>query len=116
MRLAIQCFEQAIQLDPEFALAYGGLADCYAILRVYGFIRHDEGQGRALAALTKATAAGAEVVGGAVLAGALRLSTSGAGRNPGRTLSGPRGRILVPRWLTATSPYIFRWTGSGMKR
>src|SRR6185437_6019887 len=36
--------------------AYAGLADCYAILRVYGFIRHEEGQGRALAAVTKAKA------------------------------------------------------------
>ncbi len=56
MRLAIQCFEQAIQMDPNFPLAYAGLADCYAILRVYGFIRHEEGQGRALAAVTKAKA------------------------------------------------------------
>jgi TolB-like protein len=56
MRLAIQCFEQAIQTDPDFPLAYAGLADCYAILRVYGFIRHEEGQGRALAAVTKAKA------------------------------------------------------------
>jgi serine/threonine protein kinase len=56
MRLAIQCFEQAIQEDPDFALPYAGLADCYAILRVYGFIRHEEGQGPALAAVTKAKA------------------------------------------------------------
>jgi len=56
MRLAIQCFDQAIQLDAEFALAYAGLADCYAILRVYGFIRHEEGQRPALAAVTKARA------------------------------------------------------------
>ncbi len=56
MRLAIQCFEQAIHVDPEFALPYAGLADCYAILRVYGFIRHEEGQGPALAAVTKAKA------------------------------------------------------------
>lgn len=56
MRLAMQCFEQAIQEDPDFALSYAGLADCYAILRVYGFIRHEEGQGPALAAVTKARA------------------------------------------------------------
>jgi len=56
MRLAIQCFEQAISLDADFALPYAGLADCYAILRVYGFVRHEEGQGPALAAVTKAKA------------------------------------------------------------
>lgn len=54
MRLAMQCFEQAIKEDPSFALPYAGLADCYAILRVYGFIRHEEGQGPALAAVNKA--------------------------------------------------------------
>jgi TolB-like protein len=53
MRLAIQCFEQAIQQDPGFALAYAGLADCYAILRVYGYISH-EGQPPALAAVSRA--------------------------------------------------------------
>ena len=56
MRLGMQCFEQAIRLDADFALPYAGLADCYAILRVYGFIRHEEGQGPALAAVTKAKA------------------------------------------------------------
>jgi len=56
MRLAIQCFEQAIEIDPEFALAYAGLADCYAILRAYGYIRHEGGRPQALAAITKAKA------------------------------------------------------------
>ncbi|HWE84033.1 MAG TPA: protein kinase, partial [Terracidiphilus sp.] len=56
MRLAIQCFEHAIQLDPEFALPYAGLADCYAILRIYGYVRQEESQGPALAAMTKAKA------------------------------------------------------------
>jgi serine/threonine protein kinase len=56
MRLAMQCFEQAIRLDADFALPYAGLTDCYAILRVYGYIRHSEGQGPALAAVTKAKA------------------------------------------------------------
>ena len=56
MRLAMQCFEQAIRLDADFALPYAGLADCYAILRVYGFIRHQEGQPAALAAVARAKA------------------------------------------------------------
>jgi serine/threonine protein kinase len=56
VRQAMQCYGQAIQLDPEFALAYSGLADCYGILRVYGWISVQEGKPPALAALTRAVA------------------------------------------------------------
>jgi serine/threonine protein kinase/Tfp pilus assembly protein PilF len=56
VRKAIECFEQAIQLDPQFALAYSGLSDCYSILRVYGWISAEEGKPPALAAVTKAAA------------------------------------------------------------
>jgi serine/threonine protein kinase/Tfp pilus assembly protein PilF len=54
LRLAMQCFEQAIKLDPEYALAYAGLADCYGIPRVYGWISAEEGRPKAHAAMTKA--------------------------------------------------------------
>ncbi len=56
VRQAIECFEKAIQLDPQFALAYSGLADCYCILRVYGWISAKEGGPPALAAMTSAVA------------------------------------------------------------
>ncbi|HEX8286754.1 MAG TPA: protein kinase [Pyrinomonadaceae bacterium] len=35
LRSAISLFKQAIQIDPNFALAYTGLADCYALLNWY---------------------------------------------------------------------------------
>lgn len=56
VRQAIKCYEQAIQLDSDFALAYSGLADCYGILRVYGWISAEEGGPPALAAMSKAVA------------------------------------------------------------
>ena len=37
IRAAIQSFEEAIQLDPKYALAYAGLSNSYGILRVYGW-------------------------------------------------------------------------------
>ena len=37
MPIAIRSFEQAIALDPDYALAYAGLADCYGVLRVFGW-------------------------------------------------------------------------------
>ncbi len=35
---AIKCFEKAIELDPNFALAYAGLADCYNNLGTTQFV------------------------------------------------------------------------------
>ena len=56
VRQATKAFEEAIELDPEFALAYSGLADCYGILRVYGWISAAEGGPPAFAAMSKAVA------------------------------------------------------------
>ena len=36
LRKGIEYFEQAIKLDPNYALAYAGLADSYALLDLYG--------------------------------------------------------------------------------
>ncbi|WP_353267011.1 protein kinase [Gemmatimonas sp.] len=54
VRVAIQCFEQAIVLDPNYALAYCGLADCYGILRVYGWTRAEDNRDKAAAAVARA--------------------------------------------------------------
>jgi adenylate cyclase len=36
---ATKCFEEALARDPRYALAHVGLADCYAILGLYGYRR-----------------------------------------------------------------------------
>jgi serine/threonine protein kinase/tetratricopeptide (TPR) repeat protein len=54
LRVAIQCFEETIKLDPGYALAYAGLADCYGILLVYGWLSAEEGRAPAHAAMTRA--------------------------------------------------------------
>jgi TolB-like protein len=56
MWAAIRCFEQTIKLDPNYALAYAGLADCYGILRVYGWISEEAGRPPAQAAVSRAMA------------------------------------------------------------
>ena len=56
MDAAIRCFEEAIARDPEYALAYAGLADCYSILRVYGWTPPEQARPRALEAVTRAMA------------------------------------------------------------
>jgi len=54
LKAAMECFEQVIKLDPQFALAYSGLADCYSILRFYAWMPTEQGRGPALAAVTQA--------------------------------------------------------------
>ena len=36
---AVKYFEEAVSRDPEYALAFVGLADCYSVLGVFGFRR-----------------------------------------------------------------------------
>jgi serine/threonine protein kinase/Tfp pilus assembly protein PilF len=52
LKAAMECFEQVIKLDPQFALAYSGLADCYSILRFYAWMPAEQGRAPALAAVT----------------------------------------------------------------
>ncbi len=54
MNKGVEYFEQAIEKDPNYALAYAGLADSYAMLGAYGFLRPETGYPRARAAATKA--------------------------------------------------------------
>jgi TolB-like protein/Tfp pilus assembly protein PilF len=37
---ALKFFEQAVKIDPKFALGYSGLADCYNILEGYSWMDH----------------------------------------------------------------------------
>jgi TolB-like protein/Tfp pilus assembly protein PilF len=53
VHLAIQCFEEAIQLDSGYALAYAGLADCHTILGAYAWVSPKEAGSQARAAVTK---------------------------------------------------------------
>jgi serine/threonine protein kinase/Tfp pilus assembly protein PilF len=53
---AIEEFRHAIDADPEYALAYVGLADCYNLLSLYGNVRSDETFPKARDAALKAIA------------------------------------------------------------
>ena len=54
LHTAIDCFEQAVALDTGYALAYAGLADCYCILRVYGWVSAQDSRTRAFDAVSRA--------------------------------------------------------------
>jgi serine/threonine protein kinase/Flp pilus assembly protein TadD len=51
---AMRYYERAIEEDPNYALAYAGLADAYAILGIYGYIAPIEGRRKAEQAAHKA--------------------------------------------------------------
>jgi TolB-like protein/DNA-binding winged helix-turn-helix (wHTH) protein/Tfp pilus assembly protein PilF len=51
---AIEYFQQAIERDPNYALAYVGLADCYNMLTNYDLLRPHEAVPKARAAAIKA--------------------------------------------------------------
>jgi DNA-binding winged helix-turn-helix (wHTH) protein/tetratricopeptide (TPR) repeat protein len=53
---AIDCFREAIALDPEFALAQAGVADCYVLLPMYGAFAPREVFPDAIAAAERALA------------------------------------------------------------
>jgi len=53
---AIEFFNQSIKSDPAFALAYAGLADCYALLNLYGTPPPRDAYARAKENATKALA------------------------------------------------------------
>ena len=36
LRAALDCFEKAAALDPSYAVAYAGVADCYTVMTIYG--------------------------------------------------------------------------------
>ena len=56
IRRAAQCFERAVALDPEYALAWAGLADGRSMLGLFGFVRPEETMPQAKEAATRAVA------------------------------------------------------------
>jgi serine/threonine-protein kinase len=54
LRASIECFEEAIALDPDYALAYAGLADAYSLLGWYRYLPADEAYERIQEATEKA--------------------------------------------------------------
>jgi len=56
LKTAVTYFQQAIDKDPSYALAYAGLADCYAIFGAYSILQPRDAYARAKAAAVAAVA------------------------------------------------------------
>jgi TolB-like protein/Flp pilus assembly protein TadD len=64
LKKGLEYFEQAIQKDAEYALAYAGLADCYILLSFEGVLAPEQGLPKAKAAAAKAVATDGELAEG----------------------------------------------------
>jgi len=51
---ALRHFEKAVELDPEYALPYTGVADSYTVLGLYGYLRPEVAHSKAKAAALRA--------------------------------------------------------------
>jgi len=55
---AVQCFDRAVKLDPDYALAWAGLADSYTTLGYYGLVAPDACMPKGMEAARRAVALG----------------------------------------------------------
>jgi serine/threonine-protein kinase len=56
LQTGVACFEAAIRLDPDYALAYAGLSDSYSVLAFYGYLPIADARPAAAAAAQRALA------------------------------------------------------------
>jgi tetratricopeptide (TPR) repeat protein len=54
MNKGIECFENAIEIEPDYALAHAGIADAYSMLGAYYFLPAKESYPKAIEAAQKA--------------------------------------------------------------
>ena len=85
-RRALEHFEQAIDLDPLYALAYAGLGDAFGAMAYYGHIDMRQGFYRARAAAERALELDADLPDAHVTLALGRLFGDGTGRLPEREL------------------------------
>ncbi len=106
-------FQQAIERDPGYAVAYSGLADCYSILGVYSIFSGKEAFARAKAAAGAAVAFDDELAEGHASLGIIRAycdwDWKAAEREFARALELNPGCFVTSYWramsLTASGRY-----------
>ena len=113
LKMAMTYFQQAIDKDPGYALAYAGLADCYAIFGVYSILPPKDAYARARAAAVAAIAFDEDLAEGCTSLGFIRAffdwNWAEAERDFQRALKLNPGYWVTPYWyaiiLTSLSRY-----------
>lgn len=78
LRRALDLFQQAVEIDPDFALAYTGLADTYLLLDGYGDMSRAEALSRAEPSVARALALDDQLAEAYASLGLLRLNQGDA--------------------------------------
>ena len=117
MKKSIELYQQAVALDPNFALSYVGIAECYAVIPSYPYASPAESVPQAKAAIAKALNIDPELPEAHTVSGVIAAtydwdwaraeSESNALLNSILTLRSPitvmRGPFLA-RWAATTRP------------
>ncbi|MFQ5653070.1 MAG: tetratricopeptide repeat protein, partial [bacterium] len=110
LRKALAYYRQAVALDPDYALAYSGLADTRFLLGVYGFDDHREAYRQATIAAERAIQIDDEIAEAHTSLGRMLMSSwefSGAEREYRRALE------LNPNYAEAHHLYGYLLSGLG---
>jgi serine/threonine protein kinase/Flp pilus assembly protein TadD len=102
VRKGIEYFQQAIEKDPSYALAYSGLADCYSILGIYSIVPSKEALAKAKAAAVAAVAFDEELAEGHASLGFIKAyldwDWAGGEKEFQRALELNPGYWVAPYW------------------
>lgn len=113
IKMGVDFFQQAIQKDPAYALAYSGLADCYSILGLYSLLPTKETLARAKAAAVASVAFDDELAEGHTSLGFIKaywdFDWSGADKEFQRAFELNPAYWVAPYWygivLTSTGRF-----------
>jgi tetratricopeptide (TPR) repeat protein len=86
MPAALSCFERAIALDEDYALAYAGIAETYTIMTLYGFVSPAEARPKAEAAAARALVLEPDLAEAHMAMGVYKIWLSNAWPDAGRDL------------------------------
>lgn len=107
LRVAGDCFEQAVKLDPDYALAWAGLADAYTTLGYYGLARPEASMPKALEAARRAVALDPSL---AEAHNALAIASLAGAWNPAQAEKEFLNALeLNPRYIQARGWYAFNY-------
>lgn len=101
LETSVECFERALAIDPEFALAHAGLSNALVVMGIYGMVSPEKSKGAAVEAAERAVELGPELpeshfARGMVL-GDIRYDLPAAGKAYLRALE--LDRSYSPAWV-----------------
>ena len=103
LKKALECFSQALALDPNYAAAYAGLADTWTLLGIHGIVPATQVLPKARAAIQRALELAPDLSEANCAAGTLKLAFewdwSGAERDLRRAIELNPRNIAARYWL-----------------